>query len=508
MLNSLFAALLLATGHPTPARGVDGGLPIAVPREVGMSADRLANINEVVARGIRGGGFPGASVVVGRQGFAVVEEGFGHLTWSANSPLVVPDRTIYDLASLTKVIGTTTAIMVLYDEGKIGLDEPVYKYIPEFSGGEKDLVTVRMLLEHRSGLPAGRDLWRTAHSPAEAREQVIDTHLYSRPGARFVYSDLGADMLGFIVEAVSGEPLDRFLDEKVFGPLGMHDTEFRPDPALDERIAPTAPWSRRGYPLQGRVNDENANALGGVAGHAGLFSSASDLAIFAQMMLNGGEYNGVRIVADSTVKLFTTRAAGAGTRGLGWDTCAGELGCGEYMGETAFGHTGFTGTSIWIDPDRQMFVILLTNRVYDPRIRHSMKAIADVRADLADASVLAVENYGQAPMVMPASWRTDRQAGWNRPVRHARRPVRRVSAAASRKVAKPAGKRVFAISLSTVARKPDFGKSASAKKHVVKKAALEKSAAAKAGARKAPQSKHPAAKKLAARKPVKRSAGN
>ncbi|HVA58834.1 MAG: serine hydrolase [Gemmatimonadaceae bacterium] len=442
LLHSLLTAIVIAgSSHPTPLHVPGDGLPTAQPAEVGMSAARLAKINDVIARGIRAGVYPGASVFVGRQGFGVVEEGFGHLTWSRNSPLVVPDRTIYDLASLTKVIGTTTAIMVLYDEGKIGLDDPVYKYLPAFSGGEKDRVTVRMLLEHRSGLPAGRDLWRTAHSPEEAREQVLETHLYTRPGAEFVYSDLGADVLGFIVEQVSGEPLDQFLAERVFEPLGMHDTEFRPDRALDERVAPTEPWSRRGFPLQGEVNDDNADALGGVAGHAGLFSTASDLAIFAQMMLNGGTYDGVRIVSDSTVKLFTTRAPGAGTRALGWDTCAGEGGCGDYLNQSAYGHTGFTGTSIWIDPDRQMFVILLTNRVYEPRVRHSFKAIADVRADLADASVAAVENYADGPMVMPAEWRTVRQAGWNRVVRKPRRSAWRKSAA-SRVAAKtrPAGR--------------------------------------------------------------------
>ncbi|MDE3127201.1 MAG: serine hydrolase [Gemmatimonadota bacterium] len=439
-LNTLFAVLTLSAARPAAVADRPGraGLPPADPAAVGMSADRLAEVNESVIRGIRAGAFPGASVFVGRQGYAVVDEGFGHLTWSGASPLVVPNRTIYDLASLTKVIATTTAIMVLYDEGKVRLDDPVYKYLPEFSGGLKDRVTVRMLLEHRSGLPAGRELWRTADSPAEARAQVLATHLYSRPGARYVYSDLGADVLGFIVEAASGETLDRFVQEHVFQPLGMNDTEFRPDAALDDRIAPTAPWSRRGEPLQGQVNDDNAEALGGVAGHAGLFSTASDLAIFAQMMLNGGEYDGVRIVADSTVKLFTTRAPHAGTRALGWDTCDGEAGCGDYMGSDAFGHTGFTGTSIWIDPDRQMFVILLTNRVYDPKIRHSMKAIADVRADLADASVLSVNDAADGgALVSPASWRTERQVGWNRVVRRWHHRVVRKATAVKKQIARP-----------------------------------------------------------------------
>ncbi len=424
-LSSLFAAFAIAAGatgpKPVPVPALRDGLPSAVPGAVGMSAERLGEINEAVTRGIRAGAFPGAAVIVGRQGYAVVDEGLGHLTWSSRSPAVDPDRTIYDLASLTKVVATTTAIMILYDEGKIRLDDPVRKYLPSFSGGLKNRVTIRMLLEHRSGLPADRELWRTAHSPAQARRQVIATHLYSRPGARYVYSDLGADVLGFIVERVTGEPLDRFVTERVFQPLGMEDTEFRPDASLDARIAPTAPGLR-----PGEVNDANARALGGVAGHAGLFSSAADLAIFAQMMLNGGTYDGVRILSDSTVKLFTTRAPHAGTRALGWDTCHGDGSCGQFLGATAYGHTGFTGTSMWIDPERQMFMILLTNRVYVPRVRHSELAILDVRADLSDAAVLSVQDFPDGPIAMPAGWRTDSQRGWNRTIRHwhRRRPRR------------------------------------------------------------------------------------
>jgi len=165
--------------------------------------------------------------------------------------------------------------------------------------------------------------------------------------------------------------------------------------------------------------DENAYALGGVAGHAGLFSTASDLAVFAQMLLNGGSYNGTRIVADSTVKLFTRRAAG--TRALGWDTCGGHGSCGKYLGESAYGHTGFTGTSLWIDPDREMFVVLLTNRVHAARARRPAKVISDVRADLADAACLAVTDSRDGILEMPDSFRADRAVGWNRPERTARR---------------------------------------------------------------------------------------
>ena len=428
MFSLLFSAFTIATG-PAGRSGTGDGLPVKTPRAVGMSAERLAKVDHVVQRGIMAGGYPGAAIVVGRRGAAVWEKGFGRLSWSRESAPVVAQQTIYDLASLTKVVGTTTAVMILFDEGRIRLDDPVSQYIPEFTGGEKDRVTIRQLLEHRSGLPAGRDLWRIAHSPEEARAAAISTPLVCEPGRCYEYSDLGADMLGFVVEAVAGQRLDRFLEERVWQPLGMTDTEFRPADSLRTRIAPTEVAPPRGYPLRGEVHDENAFALGGVAGHAGLFSTAADLAIFAQMMLNGGEYNGTRIVADSTVTLFTRRAAG--TRALGWDTCDGKGSCGRYLGERAYGHTGFTGTSLWIDPDRDMFVVLLTNRVHQAKAKRPAKVISDVRADLADAAALAVTDYGDGPLAMPQSFRADKAVGWNRPVRQARHSSKKKSAARS-----------------------------------------------------------------------------
>ena len=414
MLKLLFAAASLSTPlTPAVPLTTGDGLPVKAPSAVGMSAARLANIDRVIERGIRAGGYPGAAVVVGRKGAAVWEKGFGRLGWTGDAGSVVPERTIYDLASLTKVVATTTAIMILYDEGKIRLDDRVIQYIPEFGGGAKDNVTIRMLLEHRSGLPAGRDLWRLASTPEEARAAVISTPLFAAPGHYIEYSDLGAAMLGFVAEAISGERLDQFLETRVFAPLSMTDTRFRPDASLRGRIAPTELNPPRGYPLRGEVHDENAYALGGVAGHAGLFSTASDLAVFAQMLLNGGSYNGTRIVADSTVKLFTRRAAG--TRALGWDTCGGKGSCGTYFSSTAYGHTGFTGTSLWIDPEREMFVVLLTNRVHAAKARRPAKVISDVRADLADAAALAVTDSELGMLSMPRSFRADRAVGWNRP---------------------------------------------------------------------------------------------
>ena len=463
----LLSAITLAAGGP----GGKEGLPVKAPKAVGMSAARLAKIDHVVMRGIQAGGYPGAAVVVGRKGAVVWERGFGRLDWTVESEAVSPTESVYDLASLTKVVGTTTALMILYDQGKIHLDDPVSKYIPEFSGGDKDLVTLRLLLEHRSGLPAGRDLWRIAHTPEEAREAVIQTPLAYHPDQYYEYSDLGADMLGFVVEAASGQRLDQFLAEHVWEPLGMEDTFFKPADSLRSRIAPTEVNPPRGYPLRGEVHDENAFALGGIAGHAGLFSSASDLAVFAQMMLNGGQYGGTRLIADSTVSLFTTRAAR--TRALGWDTCAGDGSCGKYLSERAYGHTGFTGTSLWIDPDRDMFVILLTNRVHAARARRPAKVIADVRADLSDAAALAVMDYGDGVMEMPAKFRADRAIGWNRPERVARSRHSRLhtSVSAGRIGSKSSGGKAHSKSRSskTSAAKSSHSKSkSSAKKPAAK----------------------------------------
>jgi len=434
------------------------GLPIKAPTDVGMSSSRLAAIERVIQRGIKAGGYPGAAVVVGRKGAAVYERGFGKLSWNESSTPVDAQRTIYDIASLSKVVGTTTAIMILYDEKKIGLDDPVVNYIPTFGGGDKDKVTIRMLLTHTSGLPAGRDIWRIAQTPLEARALVLNTPLEGRPGAQYIYSDLGADVLGMIVEVVAGEPLDKFLTRRVFEPLGMNETMYRPADSLKYRIAPTEVTPPRGYPLRGEVHDENAYALGGVAGHAGLFSTAADLSVFAQMMLNGGEYNGVQIISKPTVELFTSRAFGH--RALGWDTAEGDYGSGRYLGPTAYGHTGFTGTSMWIDPEREMFVILLTNRVHAARALRPAKVISDVRADLSDAAVLSITDEDQVAR-SSRGFRADREVGWNPPPPRAAR--RRHSSS-----------RHHTIASATSRSRSSVKKSSSSKKSTAKKSTTKK----------------------------------
>ena len=501
MYSLLFAAVV----GMTPLASDLDGLTVKAPSAVGMSAARLEAIDRVVRRGLDAGGYPGASVVIGRKGAVVWQKGYGKLGWTDSYEAVNPERSIYDLASLSKVVGTTTAIMVLHDQGKLDIEAPVVRYLPAFGdGGTKDLITVRHLLTHRSGLPAGRDLWRIAWTPEDARRAVLGTSLTCRPGDCFIYSDIGADVLGMVAETIAGEPLDAFLDRNVFKPLGMLDTYYRPADSLRTRIAPTEVTPPRGYPLRGEVHDENAYALGGVAGHAGLFSTATDLAIFAQMMLNGGVYNGARIVSDSTVALFTRRAAG--TRALGWDTGDGDGGAGNYMSERAYGHLGYTGTSMWIDPDREMFVILLTNRVHAARARRPAKVISDVRNDLTDAAALAVMDAPDGPLTMPANFRADRMVGWNKvdaPRRSKRGSARSASArsrkaAAARSAKARSSKGRVALSTKATVKKASVAKKkvTTSKATTTKKATTSKAATAK----KTPAKKPPARKTTTAKK--------
>src|SRR5262245_38739539 len=212
-------------------------MPRVAPESVGMSGSRLASIDQVVRRGIAAGGFPGAAVIVGRHGGIVWERGYGTLDWQSKV-MVDAERTMYDLASLTKVVATTAAAMVLVDRGKLRLDDRVKRYLPEFSGGGKELVTIRDLLMHRSGLPAGRDLSLRAGSEV-ARKRVLATSLDAAPGSSVEYSDLGLDVLGFVIERITREPLDYFVRHAVYGPLGMRSTMFRPAAGLRARIAPT-----------------------------------------------------------------------------------------------------------------------------------------------------------------------------------------------------------------------------------------------------------------------------
>jgi CubicO group peptidase (beta-lactamase class C family) len=316
--------------------------------------------------------------VVGTHGGVLAEDGVGHLDWG---PSAVPDEhSLWDLASLTKVVGMTTAVMQLYEQRRLDLDAPLQRYIPEWQGLHKELVTIRHLITHTAGLPAFKAYDRQTHDSDSLAKLMFSTPLDTLPGVRMIYSDIGAYMLGRLVERLSGETLDQYVLNHVFSPLRMSETMYRPPATLKPRIAPTEIDTLRGGKVWGMVHDERAYYLGGVSAHAGIFSSAHDLARFAQMYLSHGTLGGARIVRSQTIALFTTRQVQ--DRALGWQKPDGHNSAGHLMSERAFGHTGFTGTSIWIDPARDVFVILLSNRVNPTRENNK---IGRVRVTLADA---------------------------------------------------------------------------------------------------------------------------
>lgn len=366
--------------------GTSVATAVVAPERVGMDARVLARLDSTLDAALAGGAAPGAALAIGRHGRLVRLAGHGVLEPVEGTP--VTPSTLYDLASLTKVVATTTAVMLLVDDGRLDLDRPVVEHLPEWAEGDprKARVTVRHLLLHRSGLPPFRP-WHLDHAGAAAyRTALAAIALDSDPGTETVYSDLGFMTLAQVVEAVTGRRLDAFVEERIFGPLGMHDTRFVPPPELRPRIAPTEVDTIRGRGVvRGTVHDENADAQGGVAGHAGLFSTAADLAVFAELMLREGSLPPCRaaspdgrpcpvnrpaaqhLVTPETVRLFTRRADSASSRALGWDTPSGRSSAGDFFSAASFGHTGFTGTSLWIDPERDLFVVLLTNRVHPTR---------------------------------------------------------------------------------------------------------------------------------------------
>jgi serine-type D-Ala-D-Ala carboxypeptidase len=356
------------------------------------------SIVRVLDRAIADSAFPGAIGVVGTREGASTSYAAGRIDWAADAPM--PDeRTLWDLASLTKVVGMTTAMMQLVEQERADLDAPVVRYLPEFVGDGKERVTIRHLLTHSSGLPSWRPLYKEATTADTALSVVFATALDTVPGARMVYSDLGAILLGKVVERVSGESLDVYVARHVTGPLGMTSTMYRPDASLRARVAPTEfdPWRQRH--IRGEVHDENAYALGGVSGHAGLFSTAADLTRFARMLLSGGTLDGVRVLRPATIAQFTAvQDPGLSHRALGWETPSGQNSAGRRMSARAFGHTGFTGTSLWIDPERGVFVLLLTNRVNPSR---QNTRIGLVRVALADAAMAALD--GVAAPLTPRS---------------------------------------------------------------------------------------------------------
>ena len=365
---------------------------IGLPQEAGFRRNGFAGIDSMMHQAVRDSVFPGAVLLVARNGVIAHFKAYGKMGYGKwDRP--VPLNAIYDLASLTKVIATTTAAMLMVQSGQLDLDAAVQGYLPEFVGENKDRVTVRHLLTHSSGLPPFKRYFLENLQPGEIIDRILKEPLEYEPGTQTRYSDLGMILLGKIIEKLSGQPLDRFCHDRIFEPLGMTETFFNPPAPLLDRIPPTEndPW--RGRMVHGVVHDENAYALGGVSGHAGLFSSARDLAIFAQMMLNGGRYDDVRLLDRKIIEEFTRRQdiVPGSTRALGWDTPGPRSSAGRLMSRKAFGHTGFTGTSIWIDPDRKLFVILLSNRVHPTRKNRKLYRF---RPKLHDAIIGALQEHG------------------------------------------------------------------------------------------------------------------
>ena len=319
--------------------------------------------------------WPGGVLFAARKGEVVFFEAVGFHTYKKENPTRPDD--IFDLASVTKVIATTSAVMKCYERGLIDLDDPVQKYLPAFreNGKNKQKITIRNLLTHTSGLPPFKQYF-LMDTDAEARiDSVLRTQTIYAPGDTTVYSDVGLISLGKLIESVTGQPLDVFVQQQIFSPLGMKNTGYNPSKDKLERIVPTEISLLTGTLIHGIVHDENSYSMGGVTGHAGLFSTAGDLAIFSQMMLNKGTYDSVRIFEPETVDLFTKRAniTENSSRCLGWDSPSGRASGGVYLSDASFGHTGFTGTSLWIDPENQIVVILLTNAVHPHRSWKSPK---------------------------------------------------------------------------------------------------------------------------------------
>lgn len=384
----------------------------APPRNAGVDMARLSTVDAVVEKAIGDKQVPGAVLLVGRSSDILYQKAYGMRALVPQAEPMTLD-TIFDMASVTKVVATTTSVMILVEEGRIRLNDRVAAFIPDFGRYGKGDITIRHLLTHVSGLRPDLDLsddsWK---SHDEAIRRACEEVPASAPGERFVYSDINFFLLADIVARVAGVPFDRFVQERIARPLGMTDTTFNPPPSLRGRIAPTEMCTPYGWPcegpnqvmLRGIVHDPTARRMGGVAGHAGLFSTAADLSRFCRMMLGGGALGGVRIMSPLTVIKMTspaTSSAMASVRGLGWDLDTSySSNRGELFPVGSFGHTGFTGTSLWLDPVTRTYVILLSNRVHPdgkgdatPLRARVATIVASALRQLPDELVLRAERW-------------------------------------------------------------------------------------------------------------------
>ncbi|HQI39750.1 MAG: hypothetical protein B6D44_12460 [Ignavibacteriales bacterium UTCHB2] len=343
------------------------------------------DVESVVNNGIKDKAYPGAVVLIWQNGNILYENSFGKFTYDENSS-DVNINTMFDLASLTKVIATTTATMLCLNRGLFNLDDKVVKYIPEFGKNNKENITIKNLLLHNSGLPAFIRFYERGLNNNEVLNEIYSTKLENIPGEKTIYSDLGFITLGKIIEKVTGKTLDKFCADKIFKPLAMNSTYYNVPDSLKKLCAPTEIdnyWRMK--TIQGEVHDENSYILNGVAGHAGLFSTAEDISKLMAMLMNKGKINGKEFLKSSTIEMFIKRYGSESTRALGWDTKS-EKGstAGNFFSSNSFGHLGFTGTSVWADPVRNLFVVFLTNRVYPTR---ENSGLTKVRPALHDAVI-------------------------------------------------------------------------------------------------------------------------
>ncbi len=386
------------------------GLPEAKPEAVGFDPARLARVDDAIARAIGEKKVPGAVVLVGRRGKVVLAKAFGRRSVEPMGEPMTRD-TVFDMASLTKPVATAASVMALLERGKFRLGDKVVAYLPELKGNGKDGITIEQLLRHRSGLIPDDPISDYAEGPEAAWRKIGDLKPVETPGEAFLYSDVGFLILGRLVEKVSGQPLDEFARGALFDPLGMVDTGFRPvggppdEPTPVSRIAPTE--REGGRMLRGVVHDPRSRALGGVAGHAGLFGTADDLAAFAQMLLDGGKgLEGKRVLSPLTVRAMVDPGLTpeGQRRGLGWDVETSFSGPrGSLFGPSSFGHTGFTGTSLWVDPETETFVILLTSRLHPDGKGASPGALrAEVATLVASAIIDAPSRPAETSPASPA----------------------------------------------------------------------------------------------------------
>ncbi len=388
MLKRTVFAFAFAVGCAPAGIGPRGIVPmnldpavVAAMNKAGLDPALAPTLDSIISAAIQDGAASGVALAVGRNGHRAYMRGYGRLDWdSSSSP--ANDSSIWDMASLTKVVATTTALMLLEESGQLDIDLSVASYLPELNAPDKAAITVRQLLTHRGGFEAFAALYKNFRGREQYLDQINARPLTSTPGTKTVYSDWDFILLGLVVERITGSTLDAFTDARVYKPIGMSDTRFLPAVEMKGRIAFTEVDNVRGH-IHGDVHDPNALAMGGVAGHAGLFSSARDLSVFAQMLLNGGEYDGVRLLKPSTIARWTARQGKESSRGLGWDTPSANSSAGHYFSPRSFGHTGYTGTSIWVDPEKQLYVILLTNRV-NPTSANQRQA--PLRRAVADAA--------------------------------------------------------------------------------------------------------------------------